>query len=49
LDTFPFEDDLKQGDALLPLLSTFAIEYAIRKLQENQEEMKLNAVNYLLA
>ena len=31
--SFPIENGLKQGDALSPLLSNFALEHAIRKLQ----------------
>jgi hypothetical protein len=35
-DKFPIQNDLKQGDALSPLLLNFALTYAIRRVQENQ-------------
>jgi len=39
-DMFPIRNGLKQGDALSPLLFNFTSEYAIRRVQVNQDGIK---------
>jgi hypothetical protein len=45
---FPVRNGLIQRDALSPLILNFVLEYAIRRVQEIQNGLKLNGKHLLL-
>jgi hypothetical protein len=46
-EKFPTQNGLKEEDALSPLLYNFALEYAIRRVQENQQVLKFSETHSL--
>ena len=45
---FPIRNGLKKGDALSPSHFNFALEYTIKRVQVNQDGLKLSGTHLLL-
>ena len=48
-DRFLVRNGFKQGDALSPMFFNFALEYAIRRVQVNQDGLKVSGTHQILA
>jgi len=48
IDTLPFQNGLKQGDALSLVLFSLDLECISRKVQENQDGLRFNGTNQFL-
>jgi hypothetical protein len=46
--SFHIQNNLKQGEALSPLLFNFALEHALKKVQETQVGLKLNVTHQVV-
>jgi hypothetical protein len=44
-EIFPITTGLKQGDVLSPLLFNYALQCAIKRVQSNQDGLKLNGAH----
>jgi hypothetical protein len=47
-DLFPINNGFRQGDAISSLLFNYSLEYAIRRVQVNQDSLKLKSTHQLL-
>ena len=47
-EVFPVRNGLKQSDALSPLFFNSSLVYAIRRVQVNKDDLKLNGSRQLL-
>jgi len=48
-DRFPIKNGSEQGDALTPMLFNSGLDYGIRRVHVNQDGLKLNGTQQLLA